>query len=201
MSAVLATSTITFAPPIAYAASVDLPEMATRIAIEHGISPVALKNLANSESTWNPKSRGDFNAKKGSYCSYGLTQINICAHPEVTKEQALDPEWNLEWAAEVIESGKGYIYTSGNCYSLVSTKIPNLPRMAAIQPNSPPVPGAVAIFYYRDRQTGKVEKHVAYTKAVKDGAVVIQEANKEPFLIDTRTVSLSDPHLAGFWNN
>lgn len=193
--ALFATSTITFAPPIAQAASVSLPEMAERIALEHGISPVALKNLVKSESSWKPKAVGD----KG--CSYGLTQINICAHKEVTKKQALDPEWNLEWAANEIEHGRSYQWTSANCYSLVQTQVPNLPKMAAIQPNSPPAPGAVAVFYYKSKQTGAPVKHVAVVKAVKDGAVVIQESNMKPFLIDTRTVPLSDPHLQGFWSD
>lgn len=199
--ALLATSSITFAPPIAYAASVSLPEMATRIALEHHISPTALKNLVKSESSWNPKAKGDFNAKKGTYCSYGLAQINICAHPKITKAQALDPEWALDWTAKQIANGNGWWWVSGNCYGLVSTKVPNLPKMAAIQPNSPPVPGSVAIMYYKDRKTLQPEKHVGYVKAVKNGAVVIQEANKDAFVISTRTIPLNDPHLKGFWSD
>lgn len=198
---ILATTTAFFIPQTAFAATLPQParletvqEMATRIAADHHIPEATLTNLVSSESGWNPEAVGD------NGCSFGLTQINICAHKNVTKKQALDPNWNLEWAAQQIQDGTEDIYTSCNCYSLVWTLVPNLPHMADILPNTDKARiGEVAIFYYTDRETGEQIKHVAYITARDDNSFTIQEANKTHCLIDSRTIPISDPYLVGFW--
>lgn len=157
--------------------------------------------MVQSESGWDPNAAGDFDKKKGIYCSWGLVQINLCAHAEVTQTKATDPTFALEYAARALEAGTAENdWTSCNCYSLVWTKIGHLPLMSDIQPNAEPLQGSVAIFYYHDRQTGERVKHVAYVTGVARGNVTIQEANKEPCLIDTRVIHVGDPALAGFWS-
>lgn len=193
------TTTAFFTPSTALAAYMPpaetLQERGTRIALDHHISTSTLFNLVDSESTWDPNASGDHG------CSWGLTQQNICAHPGITKEQALDPEWALNKAATDIEKGMDYIYSSCNCYSLVSTKIKNLPHMADIQTNTTvPHKGQVAIFYYREKGTGKIIKHIAYVTNVSGGDITIQEANKIHCLVDTRVIHLSDTNLVGFWD-
>lgn len=190
----MATTTVSFLVPTAQAATKveTLHEMASRIAIEHSIPPEHLFNLIQSESKWNPSAKGDYG------CSMGLTQINTCKH-DISSTQALDPETNLEWAAKEIEKGNGYWWTSGNCYSFVWLLVPNLPHMAQIIPNEEARVGSVAIFYYKDKETGKQVKHVAYVTSVNSQTVTIREANFEAFKIDTRVVDRSDPHLVGFW--
>ncbi len=37
--------------------------------------------------------------------SYGIFQINLPAHPEIKKEQALDIEWNIKWSAAQFKKG------------------------------------------------------------------------------------------------
>lgn len=37
--------------------------------------------------------------------SYGVAQLFLPAHPEITKEQALDPEWSLAWMANEWKKG------------------------------------------------------------------------------------------------
>lgn len=182
---------ITEAPVVAE----TVEEKIARVSQEHGISTSTLSNLAYSESRMDATAEGDHG------CSYGLTQINICVHPEVTREQALDADFNLEWAASRIEEGNAYIYTSCNCYSLVRVKVgSSLPSMAAIQPNSAPQIGGVAIFYYHDNETGKIVKHVAVITAVGVDSVTIFEANYAPCKIGARVIPFSDPHLVGFWS-
>lgn len=178
----------------------DLKDLATKAALKHHIATSTLFNLVHSESRWDPDSPGDWNAEKGRYCSWGLTQQNICAHPEITKEQATDPAWALDKAAGDIEDGLDYIYTSCNCYSLVWTRKHALPRMIDIEPNSKARVGAVAIFYYLDRETGLWVKHIAYVLEVHGTSITIIEANKDHCKVDTRVVPMSDPHLAGFWH-
>lgn len=179
----------------------SLHEIATTVAQEHGINPQTLFNMVESESEWNPKAEGD----KG--CSFGLVQINVCANNDpkkkdyATKTQALDPHFALEYAAQHIEDGTEDMWTSCNCYSLVWTKVGNLPHMAAILPNTDKARiGEVAIFQYTDKETGKPIKHVAYIISRTDTDFTVQEANKEHCLIDTRTIPNYDPYLIGFWS-
>lgn len=155
------------------------------IAAKYKISPSVLTNLVQSESTFNPDAVGD----KG--CSYGLAQINICAHKEIDKADALDPDFALNYAAKAISEGTEDAWSACNCWSYVQANfIKNLPRMAEIQPNtSVPHKGFVAIFYY-----GKT-KHVGY---VIDDKGTITEANKTHCKIGTRTIPTSDINLVGY---
>lgn len=184
-----------FPPPNVHPALKEtLPNKADRIALAHEIATSTLANLVSSESGWNPDSVGD------NGCSYGLTQQNICAHPEITKEMALDPETALTIAARDIAAHKEDKYTVCNCWAYLSTQIKNLPRMKDITPNSTPKIGAVAIFLYKDKQTGETVKHVALVAELSDTSFVVKETNFTHCLYDKRVIDKNDPHLVGFWN-
>ena len=64
----------------------------------------------NGESTWNPNAIGDGGK------SYGLTQINLSAHPDITKEQALDPEFSLNFIVDQFLKGNEWKWS---CYKMV----------------------------------------------------------------------------------
>jgi hypothetical protein len=184
----------TIEPPIVIAAPQEtLPEMAARIALAHGIATSTLANLAASESNWNPNAVGDDD------CSYGLTQQNICA-TKVTKEEALDPETALTIAAEDIAAHRESRYTVCNCWGYLSTRIKSLPRMAAIQPTGPAQIGAVAIFWYKDKQMGAPVKHIAEIAKMDATGFTVLETNFTHCLYDRRWISWDDPHLEGFWS-
>lgn len=55
--------------------------------------------VALCESGLNPASVGDHGT------SFGLWQIHLPAHPDITKEQALDPVWSTRWAAQMFAKG------------------------------------------------------------------------------------------------
>lgn len=173
----------------------SLHDQAIAIATAHAIAPEGLLNLVESESKWNPDAVGDHD------CSFGLAQINVCAHPSVTREQALDPDFSLNWTATKIAEGNGWWWVSGNCYSFVLLRVPNLPHMADIQKNTDiPHKGEVAIFYYHDKTTGKMEKHIAYVTATDGYHTTIAEANKEAYVIDSRVISPDSVGFAGFFD-
>ncbi len=172
------------APPMPIAET--LPEMSDRIAIENGIPTSTLRNLVNSESGWNP----DWISDTG---DVGLVQINIDTW-HVKREDALDPQYSLEFAARKIKSGDESYWTVCNCYSLVKVKIPSLPHMADVVPNSTPHVGAVAIFQY-----GTL-KHIAYVTSIGADGFRVTEANITPCLVAPRLISWNDPHLRGFWS-
>lgn len=184
-SAALAPSTYI---PVAEAKAPEptLQEVAQEIAREYEISTSTLFNLVHSESRWDPNASSTTG-------DYGLVQINPKYH-NVTIEQALDPVFALKFAAKRIKSGQEYQWTACNCFSLVKTKIKNLPRMADIYPNSVPDVGKVAIFYY-----GSV-KHVAYITKITGTGFWVLEANYEPCLIEKRFVSYADRALVGYWS-
>ena len=43
--------------------------------------------------------------------SYGLAQIHLPDHPEVSYEQAIDPEFSIEFLAKNISKGRGEMWT------------------------------------------------------------------------------------------
>lgn len=43
--------------------------------------------------------------------SYGLAQIHLPAHPHITKEQAIDPEFAVEFLAKNLANGKAGMWT------------------------------------------------------------------------------------------
>lgn len=48
--------------------------------------------------------------------SYGLSQIHLPAHPGITKEQAQDPRWSLDWMAKEFSGDRAYQWS---CYNLL----------------------------------------------------------------------------------
>lgn len=163
----------------------NLQGMIGSIALEYGIPSSTLYSLAWSESRLNPNTVGDGGR------AFGLTQINLDYWP-ITKEEALDPEFNLRFAAKKIAEGKLYIWTAGNCVSYIKLFM-KLPKMADIVPNTTPAIGSVAIFQY-----GKL-KHIALVTKLEETGFFIKEANYIPALVGTRFVKWNDPRLKGFF--
>lgn len=66
--------------------------------------------IARCESQIEPEAIGDghlFCAKtKEVVRSRGVWQINDCAHPEISDEQAFDLEWSTGWAMEIFKKGE-----------------------------------------------------------------------------------------------
>ncbi len=188
-------ASITYTAPPVYASEIapvaiteTIEGKISRIAGETGIASTTLYNLVKGESNFDPDAVGD----KG--CSYGLTQQNICANPKTTKEMALDPDTALKIAANDIKNGTQYRYTVCNCFSLVKTKIPSLPKMADVKPNDAPKVGGVIILQY------KTFKHIAYITEITPNGVKVLESNYSPCKLGSREVLFTDPHLIGFWS-
>lgn len=59
------------------------------------------------ESSWNPTATGD------SGKSHGLAQIHSPSHPTVTRAQATDPKWAIDWMADRWAKGYAHQWT---CY-------------------------------------------------------------------------------------
>lgn len=75
-----------------------------------GVDADTATRIANCESGYDPLIKGDHGK------SYGLWQIYLPAHPEITKEQALDPTWSTMWAMTQMQGGK---YSLWSCYRML----------------------------------------------------------------------------------
>lgn len=63
---------------------------------------------------YDPEGQSGFFDKKGNKeNSWGLPQINLDAHPEVSLEQAQDPVWSIDWTAREFSLGHQRMWT---CY-------------------------------------------------------------------------------------
>ena len=92
---------------------------------EYGVSVPLMEQIITCESNWNTtlqsrhrytKDRPREGVKKGEReLSFGLVQIHLPAHPNITKEQATDPEFAIDFLAKNIAKGKASMWT---CYKL-----------------------------------------------------------------------------------
>ena len=91
-------SVLTVPVPPVEAAPLSIPQLeaiATSSAARYDLSRKATRQMLKviqCESGWDTtvvSSTGD----------YGISQLNLSAHPEITKEEAFDPHFSLDWLA------------------------------------------------------------------------------------------------------
>lgn len=76
-------------------------------AVRYGIPSDTLVGTLRCESGFNSTVVGDGGT------SWGVAQIHLPAHPNISKEQALDPIWSIDFAARMFSEGKQSMWT---CY-------------------------------------------------------------------------------------
>lgn len=79
-----------------------IEEMATKYGVRYDSLLETIKCEAPKTSTglFDPTAQSLFEDSKGlRENSWGVTQINLTAHPDVTKEKATDARWSIEWIA------------------------------------------------------------------------------------------------------
>lgn len=172
-----------------------LEEKSDRIALEFGVSTTTVRAIVDSETggTWNPNQEGD----GGMSC--GLASIHSTYHPDITCEQAKDPEFALRFIAQVVKDGNEWReFTMCSCIQaakVFGAKIP--PRTSAddfVSNSSFPVVGGLVIFRY-----GTVY-HVAVVRGISQEGIFIKEGNKVKCSATARTISWNDSHIIGYWN-
>ena len=92
-------------------------------AMKYDIASSTLDAVIKCESGYDPMNEGDYNlGPHGIYTpglgmtSFGVVQIHLPDHPEITKEQALDPVFSVDYLAEQIALGRGRQWT---CYRIL----------------------------------------------------------------------------------
>lgn len=102
---ILAALCLLFATPCF--ASVDVDALITKYAAQYDVSAEVMTKVVTCESYEDTQAIGD------SGNSLGLVQIDILYHPEVTRAEAFDPDFALNFLASNLAKNRGYLWT---CY-------------------------------------------------------------------------------------
>lgn len=96
-----------------YGVEMTLQEYATQVAKDHGLNVERFLYTIDCESGFDPSIQSQHTYKNDRYApagtreqSYGLVQIHLPAHPTITKEQALNPQWSIDWMADEWDAGR-----------------------------------------------------------------------------------------------
>jgi soluble lytic murein transglycosylase-like protein len=80
-----------------------------KYANEYNADAEVIRNVMKCESSFNPNAVGDNNT------SFGLSQIHLPAHPDITREQALDEDFAIIYMAKNITNNPGM----WSCYNML----------------------------------------------------------------------------------
>lgn len=89
----------------------SIQEKIDAAAKRYGVQSTLMRSVIKCESTFNPKAVGDNGT------SFGLVQIHLPSHPTITKEQAFDEDFAIDFLASNLAKGKGNMWT---CYRIVT---------------------------------------------------------------------------------
>lgn len=84
-------------------------------AMEKGVDPKLALRIAKCESNFVPQQSKHIRKDGTREKSFGVWQIHLPAHPEITKQQAMDVEWSTDWALNQMKKGNAKIWS---CYRL-----------------------------------------------------------------------------------
>lgn len=92
----------------------SLPDRIDYYAQKYHVSPITMSDIIHCESNGDPAIQSGMINKEGKQeNSWGLVQINLDYNPSITKEEALDPEFSLDFLAHKISIGKAKLWA---CY-------------------------------------------------------------------------------------
>ena len=90
----------------------DVLRLIEHYASAYGVDSEVMSKVIFCESGFNPKIQSQIiNSKGEQEQSYGLSQIHIPSHPDVTIEQATDPEFAIEFMARAMSNGDSWMWT------------------------------------------------------------------------------------------
>lgn len=87
----------------------EVRELTDYYADMYGVSSKTMHIIVNGESGYQFDQKGDF--YNGQYNSFGACQIHLPDHPNISKEQALNPEFCLDWMAQQVKAGRARLWT------------------------------------------------------------------------------------------
>lgn len=93
----------------------ELKQTVYQLAKDNGVNPQAMINTINCENpNWDSDLQSKVITKSGNREeSYGLAQINLPSHPDISYAQATDPEFSINYMATQMAKGKA---SQWSCY-------------------------------------------------------------------------------------
>ena len=95
--------------------------------VQYGVSEPLMQEIINCESGGSTTIQSQHRYTSNRYgpvgsqeLSFGPVQIHLPAHPNITKEQATDPEFAVDFLAKNLKVGNGRIWS---CYPIALKKI------------------------------------------------------------------------------
>lgn len=83
----------------------SLKDFAATVAKDNGLHVPRFLATIRCESVWNPNAVGDGGK------SFGLVQIHLPSHPNVSKEEALNPVFAINFMAEMWKNDRAYLWS------------------------------------------------------------------------------------------
>lgn len=179
--------------PVQAAEPIPIPtlqEQAQTIALEHGVSFDIMDKIITDESKWesNPPGYNDDGQ------SVGLVQIYLPSHPNITREQALDPTWALNWLADELKADRAYNWTICSCTAEVRRLGAHVPTKDELVSNTTyPRVGGVVIQKYGEL------RHLSFVTSVGEDGIHVKETNFKKCERGTRIIPFNDSHTIGYW--
>lgn len=87
----------------------DIINLIGLYAEKYQVDEFVLRQVIWHESNYELNAKGDF--YDGQWNSFGLSQIHLPDHPNVSKEQATDPHFAIEFMAKNLKNGRGKMWT------------------------------------------------------------------------------------------
>lgn len=113
--------------PVESTSTEAIKEKIKYYAEKYAVNPVVMDRTVKCESQYSTsiqskalytKDHPEWGVKKGDQeLSFGLSQIHLPAHPTIKKEQAIDPDFALDFLASNLAKGKGNLWS---CYKLLN---------------------------------------------------------------------------------
>jgi hypothetical protein len=80
-------------------------------AIKKGVDPKLATSISDCESGFVPQQSKHLTKTGEREDSWGVWQINLPHHPNVTREQAMDVRFSTEYSLELIKKGKAHLWS------------------------------------------------------------------------------------------
>lgn len=93
------------APQVAHAEVISVDELVKERANQFHVKESVMREVISCESDWNVHAIGDHGHARG------LAQINDIYHPEVSQEQAFDPDFAITFMAKAMSEGRASEWT------------------------------------------------------------------------------------------
>lgn len=88
-------------------------ELIEKYATKYNVSSETITKIIACESGYNPLAVGDGGN------SFGLVQIHHPSHPNITKEQAYNPDFAISFLAENLSKGKARLWTCSRILGVI----------------------------------------------------------------------------------